>query len=114
MVKDIFINNQKINLNKEESSGTYVKIDGEDFYKITNYDKMNPFFMSIVSNSDHWMFVSSRGSLTAGRRNPDNALSHITPMIRFMILLIIPAQKLFLELSPIKDSIYGNPFLIDI
>jgi hypothetical protein len=74
MVKDIFINNQKIKLNKEESSGIYVKIDGEDFYKITNYDKMNPFFMSIVSNSDHWMFVSSRGSLTAGRRNPDNAL----------------------------------------
>jgi len=74
MVKDIFINNQKINLNKEESSGTYVKIDGEDFYKIANYDKMNPFFMSIVSNSDHWMFVSSRGGLTAGRRNPDNAM----------------------------------------
>ena len=35
---------------------------------------MNPFFMSIVSNSDHWMFISSNGGLTAGRKNPDNAL----------------------------------------
>jgi len=35
---------------------------------------MDPFFMSIVSNSDHWMFISSNGGLTAGRINPDNAL----------------------------------------
>ncbi|MEE1507291.1 MAG: hypothetical protein V1256_10110, partial [Candidatus Neomarinimicrobiota bacterium] len=30
--------------------------------------------MSIVSNSDLWMFLSSNGALTAGRRNPDHAL----------------------------------------
>ena len=35
---------------------------------------MPPFFMSIVSPSDHWMFISSNGGLTAGRKNPDNAL----------------------------------------
>ncbi|MCW8849750.1 MAG: hypothetical protein OQJ81_07190, partial [Melioribacteraceae bacterium] len=27
-----------------------------------------------MSNSDHWMFISSNGGLTAGRKNPDNAL----------------------------------------
>ena len=35
---------------------------------------MDPFFMTIVSNSDHWMFISSNGALTAGRKDPDNAL----------------------------------------
>ncbi|MDO1502494.1 hypothetical protein Q2T40_20355 [Winogradskyella maritima] len=45
------------------------KIDGEYFFKITDVDDMRPFFMSIVSDSDHWMFISSNGGLTAGRKN---------------------------------------------
>ncbi len=55
-------------------SGGFVKIDGETFYKITGYNEMDPFFITIVSNSDHWMFLSSNGGITAGRKNPDNAL----------------------------------------
>ena len=47
----------------------YILIDGEGFYKISDCDKLRPFFMSIVSHSDHWMFISSTGGLTAGRRN---------------------------------------------
>ena len=35
---------------------------------------MGPFFLTVVSSSDHWMFVSSRGGLTAGRRDADGAL----------------------------------------
>ncbi|MFY0654710.1 MAG: hypothetical protein JXQ96_21935 [Cyclobacteriaceae bacterium] len=35
---------------------------------------MSPFFMSIVSDSDHWMFISSNGGLTAGRKDADHAL----------------------------------------
>jgi hypothetical protein len=55
-------------------SGEIVELYGEKFYRISNYDKMPPFFMSIVSNSDHWMFISSKGGLTCGRKNPENAL----------------------------------------
>ncbi len=51
-----------------------VQIDGEDFYKISNNDAMRPFFMSIVSDSNHWMFISSNGGLSAGRKNADFAL----------------------------------------
>ena len=69
-----FVGNQKLQVNDENVNGEYVKINGETFYKISNYDKMDPFFMSIVSSSDHWMFISSNGGLTAGRKNPDNAL----------------------------------------
>eukprot|EP01093_Parvamoeba_rugata_P019990 TRINITY_DN9428_c0_g1_i4.p1 TRINITY_DN9428_c0_g1~~TRINITY_DN9428_c0_g1_i4.p1 ORF type:complete len:381 (-),score=81.89 TRINITY_DN9428_c0_g1_i4:542-1684(-) len=35
---------------------------------------MRPFFMSIVSDSNHWMFISSNGGLTAGRKNSENAI----------------------------------------
>lgn len=51
-----------------------VFINGELFYKIANHDQMRPFFMSIVSDSNHWMFVSSNGGLTAGRKNAEFAL----------------------------------------
>lgn len=51
-----------------------VIIDGEMYYKISNSDAMRPFFMSIVSDSNHWMFISSNGGLTAGRKNSEYAL----------------------------------------
>lgn len=51
-----------------------VKHQNESFFKINNYDAMSPFFMTIVSDSDFWMFISSTGGLTTGRKNPDNAL----------------------------------------
>ncbi|TWO34078.1 hypothetical protein E1J38_004460 [Seonamhaeicola sediminis] len=54
--------------------GELVNINGERFYKISNSDKMRPFFMSIVSDSNHWMFISSNGGLTAGRKNADYSL----------------------------------------
>ncbi len=54
--------------------GGLVDLAGERFYRIGHYDRMDPFFMSVVSDSDHWMFLSSTGGLTAGRREPDNAL----------------------------------------
>jgi len=47
---------------------------GEQYLRISGYDKMPPFLMSIVSNSDHWMFISSTGGVTAGRKNPDLAV----------------------------------------
>ncbi len=51
-----------------------VKIGNEDFYTITNVDSMRPFFMSIVSDSNHWMFIASNGGISAGRKNPDYSL----------------------------------------
>jgi hypothetical protein len=54
--------------------GEQIKIEGESFYKISNVNGMRPFFMTIVSNSNHWMFISSTGALSAGRKNSDTAL----------------------------------------
>lgn len=49
-------------------------LDGEPMYRINRYDAMPPFLMSLVSESDLWMFVSSYGSLTAGRIDEDHCL----------------------------------------
>ena len=49
-------------------------IEGEKMYRISDIDEMDPFLMTIVSDSDLWMFVSSTGGLTAGRQNAENCL----------------------------------------
>lgn len=51
-----------------------VEIDNEIYYRISHVDTMRPFFMSIVSDSNHWMFISSNGGLTAGRKQSEYAL----------------------------------------
>lgn len=51
-----------------------VTIGGETFYRISDVADMPPFFMSIVSDSNHWMFISSNGGLSAGRKDADHAL----------------------------------------
>lgn len=51
-----------------------VQIAGETYFRIANSDEMRPFFMSIVSDSNHWMFIASNGGLSAGRKNAENAL----------------------------------------
>ncbi len=55
-------------------NGEFVSFLGEDCYVIRNYDQMRPFLVSVVSSSDHWLFVSTTGGLSAGRKNADNAL----------------------------------------
>ncbi|QOD60886.1 hypothetical protein H9I45_00095 [Polaribacter haliotis] len=60
--------------NKLESNGKLVSINNESFYKISDSHLMRPFFMTIVSDANHWMFISSNGGLTAGRKNAQNAL----------------------------------------
>lgn len=57
-----------------EIQGEFVNMLGEVFYRIHNYDAMQPFFMSIVSSSNHWLFISSTGGLSAGRVSAEQAL----------------------------------------
>jgi hypothetical protein len=55
-------------------TGGLTEIDGESYYRVDHYDGMPPFFISVVSAADHWLFISSNGALTAGRRSPDHPL----------------------------------------
>ena len=70
----IFAGTSPLHFQQGEVSGSFVKITGEEYYRISHYDQMRPFFMSIVSPADHWLFISSNGALTAGRKNPEHAL----------------------------------------
>ena len=70
----IYLGHNEINTFRSEVSGQFVEIDNEKYYQIKNYHEMPDFFISIVSDSDHWMFISSNGSLSAGRKDRDNAL----------------------------------------
>jgi len=54
--------------------GEFVDLAGERYYAIRNVDQIPPFFISVVSNDDHWLFASSTGGLTAGRVSPRSAL----------------------------------------
>jgi hypothetical protein len=72
--KQIHVGQQLRQANNVEVDGKYVNIEGETFYQIENYEQMKDFFISVVSDSDHWMFISTRGGLTAGRINSENAL----------------------------------------
>lgn len=56
------------------AEGTLVDVNGTRFFRVSNYDEMPPFFMTMVSASDHWLFISTTGGLTAGRGTPDRAL----------------------------------------
>ncbi|WP_179375072.1 hypothetical protein [Winogradskyella wichelsiae] len=70
----IYIGTKKASVENEEVKGELVILDHQEFYKISNSDQMRPFFMSLVNNSNHWMFVSSNGGLSAGRKNSEYAL----------------------------------------
>jgi len=75
MGKDsVFFGEAKLNFGEKEVNGKYAIIDGEDFFLIENYSKMRPFFMTIVSANDHWLFIASNGGLSAGRKNPEQSL----------------------------------------
>ena len=73
-LKNIYIGKTPVNFNHDDIVGSEVVINGENFYKISNVDSMRPFFMSIVSPYNHWLFISSNGALSAGRKDNDNAL----------------------------------------
>ena len=65
---------EETSFTNKEVKLTSLTIDNENYYQISNNDAMRPFFMSIVSDSNHWMFISSNGGLTAGRKNSEYAL----------------------------------------
>jgi hypothetical protein len=74
MIRKINLGQTELKTSTLKTEGKLVQIDNESYYMIENFDQMQPFFMSIVSYSDHWMYLSSKGSLTAGRAQPEQAI----------------------------------------
>lgn len=74
MSKAIYLGKQAFQSSSRDVQGSFLSLDGDRFYRIANYQDMAPFFMSLVSPSDHWLFIASNGGLTAGRVNAESAL----------------------------------------
>lgn len=72
--KEIRVGESLINPQQGEIAGELVQIAGEYFYKISNYDSMSPFFMTLVSPGNQWLFIASNGGMTAGRKNAQSSL----------------------------------------
>lgn len=58
----------------QEVNGEFLNRDGTEYYVIRNVDQMPPFFISLVSDQDHWLFAGSQGGISAGRVSPETAL----------------------------------------
>lgn len=71
---NLYFGDTLLSIDEAKVSFETTQIYNETFFKIENFDKMAPFFMTIVSDADFWLFVSSTGGLTAGRKTPETAL----------------------------------------
>ena len=52
---------------------TSSRTTAETWYRIDGIDRQPPFFMALAGDSDLWAFVSTAGSLAAGRRDAEGA-----------------------------------------
>lgn len=70
----LYAGQNAIHTNDKKAEGQFITVQGEKYYEIANYDAMQPFFISLASDTDLWMYLASTGGLTAGRRSPEQAL----------------------------------------
>jgi hypothetical protein len=56
------------------ASSLVTQYDGDEWLRIEHVDRVSPFMMTLTSDTDLWMFVSSAGGLTAGRGSPEGSL----------------------------------------
>ncbi|MEP3990541.1 MAG: hypothetical protein ABJN07_09770 [Balneola sp.] len=73
---------------------------------------MRPFFMSIVSDSNHWMFISSNGGLTAGRKNSEYALFPYYTDDKITDLEDITGNKTIFQVATEDDVKIWEPFSV--
>jgi len=52
----------------------FIERDGEQLFEIRGLDEMAPFLMTVVGDTDLWMYISSQGAFTAGRVEPDRCI----------------------------------------
>jgi hypothetical protein len=58
---------KQVGLEARHADSEFVTLGSERMYRIDRFDSMPPFLVGLVSDSDLWMYCSSRGPVTAGR-----------------------------------------------
>jgi len=104
------MNVKELNIDTKSISMEMVSIKGESYYKIVNSDAMRPFFMSIVSDSNHWLFISSNGGLTAGRKNAEFALFPYYTDDKITEFADITGSKSIFQIHSKEETLIWEPF----
>ncbi len=86
---------------------------GQTYYQIPGYDLMNPFLISVVSHSDLWMYVSSRGGLTAGRRDSSHSLFPYETVDKLHVSQTHTGPATMVRCEQDGDTWVWEPFSID-
>ena len=75
--QQVFLGESPVRVPDPAGGAASVERDGERFYRIAGYHTMPPFFMSVVSGHDHWLFVSksSRWNSTGAPEPPTSGSS---------------------------------------
>jgi len=98
---------------KEDSTHigiSHVLIEGDEYYKISSCDGLRPFFMNVVSDANHWMFVSSNGGLSMGRKDAENALFPYYTDDKITESFEITGSKTILQVKKENQSHIWEPF----
>ena len=90
--------------------GEFLDFAGERYFAIHNVDQMAPFFVSVVSADDHWMFASSTGGLTAGRVSPENALFPYVTVDKLHDNANNTGPRTILRVGSGANAVYWEPF----
>ena len=98
--------------NPLEPEGKLIKIEGDWFFKISNVDNMPPFFMSIVSDANHWMFIGSNGGLSAGRKDCNQALFPYYTVDKILETSETTGSKTILRVDQDGKSLLWEPFSV--
>jgi hypothetical protein len=92
------------------ATGTFLDFAGERYYAIRNVDSMAPFFISVISSSDHWLFASSTGGLTAGRVSPESALFPYVTVDKVHESISHTGSQTILRILEGGEARYWEPF----
>jgi hypothetical protein len=106
----VFLKESSLNFPDQKPGGEFIAIDGQEWFRISRVDQMPPFFMSLVSHSDHWMFIASNGGLTAGRRNEDNALFPYYTDDKIIATAHLTGSKTLVRLNEGDRTVLWLPF----
>ena len=110
-MKKLFLGLNPVRFGPGKIEGRQVVLEGEEFYCIANHDRLRPFFLSIVSGADHWMFISSNGALTAGAgESPTWRCFRITPTTKSTTRREITGPKTILILDQGGKRKLWEPF----
>lgn len=108
--EQIWLGDQALNYPSKSPAGSYVQIDGEEFYRIQNVDLMDDFFISLVSYANHWVFISTSGALAAGRTHSGNALFPYYTEDKILDSAEVTGHRAVFLITKDDRTVYWEPF----